>query len=172
MRCCCKMLQKDSFTVDIKLISGLYVAYIPHRGPYKGDTALFERLFWRLLMWADARNLLQPETKALAVYYGDPEVIDESQLSMSVCITVPEDTEAEDDVGVMTIPGGTYAIAHFVIDQDEYEAAWNALYGLWLPESDHQPDNDRPAFERYLNDPREHPQHKHIVDIYLPLKTR
>jgi AraC family transcriptional regulator len=166
------MLQKDSFTVDIKLIPGLYVAYIPHRGPYKGDTALFERLFSRLFAWAGARNLLRPETKVLAVYYGDPEVTKESQLSMSVCITVPESTEAGDDVEVMTIPGGTYAIAHFEIDQDEYEAAWNALYGIWLPESGHQPDNDRPPFELYLNDPREHPQHKHIIDIYLPLKSR
>ncbi|MGC9445305.1 MAG: AraC family transcriptional regulator [Candidatus Methanospirareceae archaeon] len=166
------MLQKDSFTVDIKQIPGLHVAYIPHRGPYKGDTALFERLFWRLLMWADARNLLQHDTKVLTVYHADPKVTDERQLSMSVCITVPEDTEAEDVVGVMTIPGGTYAIAHFVIDQDEYEAAWNALYGTWLPESGHQPDNDRAPFELYLNDPREHPQHKHIVDIYLPLESR
>ncbi|HDS46092.1 MAG TPA: GyrI-like domain-containing protein [Methanomicrobia archaeon] len=166
------MVSKDSFTVDIKLVPELQVAYIPHGGPYKGDTGLFERLFERLFAWAGARNLLQPETKALAVYYADPEVTDESQLSMSVCITVPEGTEAGDSVDVMTLPDGTYAIAHFEIDQDEYEAAWNALYGLWLPESGYQPDNYRAPFELYLNDPREHPQHKHIVDIYLPLESR
>jgi AraC family transcriptional regulator len=166
------MLQKDSFTVDIKLVPGLHVAYIRHNGPYKGDTALFERLFWRLLMWADARNLLQPDTKVLAAYHDILEVTDESQSGMSVCITVPEGTKAEDDVDVMTISGGRYAIAHFEIDQDEYEAAWNALVGTWLPESGHQPDKDRPALELYLNDPREHPQQKHIVDIYLPLKSR
>ncbi len=166
------MLRNDSFTVDIVEIPGLHVAAIHHIGPYKGDVALFERLFSQLFAWAGARDLLQPETKVLAVYYGDPEVTDERQLSIRVCITVPEGTEGEGDVELMTIQGGRYAIAHFELDEDEYEAAWNALYGTWLPESGHQPDTARPAFELYRNDPREHPQHKHIVDIYLPLESR
>lgn len=50
-----------------------------------------------------------------------------------------------------------------------FSAGWNALYGTWLPQSGYQPD-DRPAFEMFLNDPNEHPEHKHIVDTYMPVK--
>jgi AraC family transcriptional regulator len=69
----------------------------------------------------------------------------------------------------MTIPGGSYAIGHFEIDDQGYEAAWNSIYGAWLPESGYQPD-DRPAFEHCKNDPKEHPEGKSIVDIYVPVK--
>jgi AraC family transcriptional regulator len=86
-----------------------------------------------------------------------------------VCISVSKDTEVEGEVGKMTIPGGKYAMAHFEISENEYEDAWNAVYGNWLPESGFQPD-DRPCFELYLNDPKEHPEHKHIVDICIPVK--
>jgi AraC family transcriptional regulator len=157
----------------VKAIPALYVACVRHVGPYKGDAALFERLFAQLFAWAGPRGLLaSPELKVMAVYHDDPDVTDESKLRTSVCISVPATTNGEGAVKTMTIPGGTYAIAHFELEPAEYEAAWQALYGSWLPGSGHQPDGDRPAFELYLNDPREHPEHKHIVDIYLPLKTR
>jgi AraC family transcriptional regulator len=39
----------------------------------------------------------------------------------------------------------------------------------WLPESGYQP-ADGPCFERYLNDPAQHPEGKHIVEIGLPVK--
>ena len=32
-----------------------------------------------------------------------------------------------------------------------------------------QPD-DRPAFEMCLNNPKDHHEHKHIVEIYVPVK--
>lgn len=57
----------------------------------------------------------------------------------------------------------------FEIDADGYETAWNAIYGGWLPESGYQP-ADGPCFEMCLNNPKEHPQHKHIVDICIPVK--
>ena len=156
--------------VDVMEIPDMVVAYIRHIGPYKGDTALFSDLFNRLFTWAGARNLLRfPETKVIAVYHDDPDLTDESKLRTSVCITVPEETPVDGEVGKMTVPGGRYAVGHFEIDADEYEQAWNALYGSWLPGSGYQPD-DRPPFELYLNDPNEHPEHKHIVDIYLPVK--
>lgn len=69
----------------------------------------------------------------------------------------------------MTIPGGTYAVARFELSDQEYEAAWQLLYGQWLPQSGYQPD-DRPTYERYVNNPDEHPERKHIVDICVPVK--
>ena len=95
------MIDKKSLNVDVKEIPEMHVAYVRHIGPYKGDPALFERLFTKLFMWAGARDLLHiPEAKVMSVYHDNPEVTDESK----------------------------------------------------------------------LNNPEEHPEHKHIVDIYLPVK--
>jgi AraC family transcriptional regulator len=164
------MPHTKSINVDVKEVPEMHVAYIRHIGPYKGDTELFGRLFNKLFTWAGARNLLRfPETKVLAVYHDSPEITDENKLRTSVCITVREDTPVDGEVGKMTIPGGTYAIGHFEIDEKGYENAWNSIFGAWLPESGYQPD-ERPAFEHFLNDPNEHPEHKHIVDIYVPVK--
>ena len=104
------------------------------------------------------------------VYHDDPKITDQDKLRLSACITVPEDTPAEGEIGKMTIPAGNYAIARFELTGSaEYEGAWNMVYGSWLPESEYQPD-DRPCYELYHNDPKEHSEGLHIVDICVPLK--
>ena len=145
------------------------VAYVRHIGPYRGDSALFERLFGKLMKWAGPRGLLRfPETKMITVYHDDPEMTDEQKLRIEACLTVPEDTPVEGEIGKMTIAGGKVAVAHFEIAADEYEQAWKLVFGDWLPESGYIPD-DRPCYEVYHNDPNEHPEHKHIVDICVPV---
>jgi AraC family transcriptional regulator len=86
-----------------------------------------------------------------------------------VAVTVPHNPPADGGVGVMAVDGGTYAVAAFELDPSEYGAAWNWLMGTWLPSSGYQPD-DRHCFERYLNDPEQHPQKKHIVEIWEPVR--
>jgi AraC family transcriptional regulator len=157
-------------SVEVKDIADIHVAYIRHIGPYAGDQQLFGNLFNRLCTWAGPRGLLRfPETKFVTIYYDNPEITDENKLRTDVCITVPADTQVDGEVGKATIPAGKYAIAHFEINPERYGDAWNAVYGGWLPESGYQPD-DRPCFELYLNNPEEHPEGKHIVDIYVAVR--
>ena len=157
-------------SVEVKDIPEMYVAYIRHIGPYAGDEQLFGSLFNRLCTWAGPRGLLRfPETQFITVYHDNPDITDESKLRTDVCITVPADTQVEGEIGKAMIPAGKYAIAHFEITPDKYGDAWNAVYGGWLPESGYQPE-DGPCFELYLNNPKEHPEGKHIVDIYAPVK--
>ena len=156
--------------VEVKELPEMHVAYVRHIGPYKGDTELFARLFGKLMAWAGPRGLLRfPETKVLGVYHDDPEITDEEKLRTDACITVPEDTRVEGEIGKTTIAAGKYAVAHFEIKTDQYEDAWKAVYGGWLPESGYQPD-DGPCYEVYHNDPKEHPEGKQIVDICVPVK--
>ena len=166
-----EMKKKEIQTnVKVKDMPEIHVAYVRHIGPYKGDQELFARLFNKLMAWAGPRGLLRfPETKVMAVYYDNPDIGDESKLRTDACITVPEDTQPEGEIGKTTIPAGKYAIAHFEITVDQYQDAWNAVYGGWLPESGYQPE-DGPCYELYLNDPKEHPEGKHIVDICVPVK--
>lgn len=146
------------------------VAYVRHVGPYKGDSELFKGLWERLMAWAGPRGLLQqPDLQCLCVYHDSPEITEESKLRTSVCISVPPKTDVEGEIGKMEIAGGKYAVGHFEINADQYEAAWGFMYGRWLPQSGYQPE-DQPSFECCLNNPEEHPEHKHVVDICVPVK--
>ena len=159
--------------VQIKNMPELHVAYVRHVGPYKGDSKLFGRLFEKLMEWAGPRGLLCfPETKMLSVYYDNPEITDEEKMRVDACITVPKDTQVEGEVGKMTVPGGKYAVARFELaGSGEYEKAWNKVFDEWLPENGYQP-ADSASYELYQNNPEEHPQGIHIVDICIPVKQK
>jgi AraC family transcriptional regulator len=164
------MFTKDELKIEVKELQDMPVAYVRHIGPYKGDEKLFERLIGKLCTWAGPRDLLNfPETKMMAIYHDSPEITDENKLRISICITVPENTKVDGDIGKMIIKGGKYAIASFELRSDQFEDAWQAVYGIWLPESGCQPENG-PTFELYQNDPKEHPEGKHLVDICIPVK--
>lgn len=156
--------------VEIREIPETTVAYIRHIGPYAGDGKLFEMLFGKLFTWAGPRGLLRfPETKTYSVYHDDPEITEEDKLRVSVCISVPENTKVDGEIGLMKIGGGRFAIAYFELSVDEYGYAWNKLMGEWLPSSGYQCD-DKLCFEEYLNDPNSHPEKKHLVNICIPVK--
>jgi AraC family transcriptional regulator len=156
--------------VEVKDMPELSVAYVRHIGPYKGDAELFGRLFEKLMTWAGPRGLLNsPDVQVLSVYYDDPDITDDDKLRVDACVTVPEDTNVDGDIGKMIVPGGKYAVAHFELAVDEFEDAWNAIFGGWLPGSGYQP-ADGPSYELCLNSPEEHPESKHIVDICIPVK--
>lgn len=166
------MKGESKFQADVRVeeLTDLTVAYVRHVGPYKGNEQVFEGLFQRLFQWAGPRGLMsQPDVKILSVYHDNPEITDEDKLRTSVCLSVPEDTQVEGDIGKMILKGGKFAIARFELANDEYQQAWNAVYGGWLPESGYQPD-DGPCFERYLNDPKTHPEGKCITEICVPVK--
>ncbi|CAB1077266.1 hypothetical protein D1AOALGA4SA_5059 [Olavius algarvensis Delta 1 endosymbiont] len=43
------------------------------------------------------------------------------------------------------------------------------LMGGWMPQSGYQPD-DRFCYELNHNNPKEHPENKHVVDICVPVR--
>jgi AraC family transcriptional regulator len=165
-----KMPNELNMEVRVEDLPEVTIAYIRHVGPYAGDSELFKGLFGRLFQWAGPRNLLRfPETQILSIYHDDPHVTDEAKLRTSVGITVAGETEVSGEIGKMQMPAGRYAQARFELEPHQYEAAWNTVYGGWLPDSGYQPADGLP-FERYLNNPDDHPQGKHIVEICMPVK--
>jgi AraC family transcriptional regulator len=164
------METKSTIDVEVKNMPESNVVYVRHIGPYQGDSALFEGLINKLMTWAGPRGLIRfPETQLMAVYHDDPNITAADKLRTSICLTVPPDTPVDGDIGKMSIVAGQYAVAHVEVADDEFQGAYDAIYGGWLPESGYQPD-DRPCFEIYLNDPKQHPEGKHIIDICVPVK--
>jgi AraC family transcriptional regulator len=167
-----RVKEKDGRSTDVVVrdMESMHVAYVRHTGPYKGDAALFERLFTRLCRWAAPRGLIQPpETKILAVYHDNPGITAADRLRVSACVTAPASLRSSGEVGTMEIPGGRYAVARFELGADEYAAAWNTVCGIWLPESGYEPD-DRPFFEMYSSEGGLDCRKKTTVDICVPVR--
>ncbi len=144
------------------------VAYVRYIGKYQGLEEVFGQMFGKLMQWACTRDLMREATWLLTLYHDDPSLTDEDKLRTSMCMTVPPDTEVEGEIGKTVVKGGRYAVGEFLLDTDEFPLAWKAMYGDWLPQSGYMPD-DRPPFERYLNNPEEHPEHKHHFEIWMPI---
>jgi AraC family transcriptional regulator len=151
---------------DVREMAPMHVAYVRHVGPYQE----IGKAFQRLMRWAGPRRRLwTPETRILGVYHDNPDLTPVEHLRAEACITVPEGTKTRGDISTMTIPGGTFAVAHAEIDETQYGEVWERLLSDWMPESGYQPD-ERMCFEMYLNDPRKHPEGKHVVEIHEPVR--
>ncbi len=155
------------FSAEVKQLPERNVACIRHIGPYNKIGEAIEKVF----AWGAPKGLIQfPKTEVLAVYYDNPETVARADLRADACITVPEGTQPDDEAETMKIPGGLFAVAHVEIDVNEYGEAWDRLVGEWIPENGYVPDDSRLCYELYLNDPDEHPEKKHIVDICEPVR--
>ncbi|MBE7129843.1 AraC family transcriptional regulator [Bacillus mycoides] len=176
----CKDVSEDSQYNECKKVRGeveivaadkVNVAYIRHVGTYKDLAIDFPKMIEKLFHYASEQNYHAFEdTKVLTIYHDHHEFTEDYHLRTSLCITILDEVvEGNSDIGLMTIPSGKYAVGHFEIFQEEYKGAWDFLYGEWLPNSGYKPRDSYP-FEVYRNDPRQHPENKHIVDIYVPIE--
>lgn len=164
------MQDKRNIKVEVRHMPDITVAYIRHIGEFIGETEKWAGLFQRLVTWASARDLIKcPETQFFTVFRDDLNITDFSKFKADVCLSLTEPVKPEGEIGISVIPEGKYATACFEIDGDEYEQAWDMIYREWLPESCYQPD-ERCCFERYLNDPNQHPENKHIIEIFIPVR--
>ena len=164
------MIDKNQVTIRVKEMPSYNVVYVRHVGPYQGDVALFNGLYQKLVRWAAPRGLLNdPDARFISVYHDDPGLTEESKLRTSICLTVPAGTRGEGEIGTMTIPGGKFAVGHFEISSDQFGEAWGLMCGGWMSENGYQPD-DRLCYEVCINDPADHPEGQHVVDICVPVR--
>lgn len=153
--------------VEVKELPAMTLAYVRHTGPYKGSGKLFQRLWNKLFTWAGPRKLIGGENfKAIIVYHDNPNITGENKLRTSVCITVPQNTKVDGEIGKMEFDRGLYMVTNFEVRTQDFEKAWFWVYGQLLPNSGYQPD-DKPCFELY------HEEEKdgiHNVEICVPVK--
>jgi len=167
------MKNNQSLQIEVREMPEINIAYIRHRGGYDPhDKKLFQQLFSKLLNWAIPRNLFQPpQTKAMTVYSGGhPETTEPENLTVDVCISIEKHTKVEGEVGKRIIQAGQYAVICLTdATLDECDQAWHEMFDHWLPQSGFQP-GDGGYYCNHLNDPEQHPQKLHNVEMYLPVK--
>lgn len=158
--------RRHEMNVEVKEMPEYHVAYARNIGPYgpEGCGGAFERLY----RWAGPRGHAATGT-CLGVSWDNPEVTPPEKCRYDACLTVPEGTRTEGEIGLQTIPGGTFAVYHCKIRTDEFEKAWNDLMGVWLPTSGYQPD-DKPCYELCHQTAESNPEGLWVVDICCPVK--
>ena len=154
--------------IEVKQQPEHNVAYVRHVGPY-GQTELVPKLFAKLKRWVAPRGLLKQDTLHICVAHDSPAITEQDKLRLSVCMTVPEGTEPQGEVGTMKIPGGLYAVASFEIEPPKISEAWQTVMGDWMPQSGYQPD-DRLCYEIAHQASVDHPEGKVVLDICVPVK--
>lgn len=150
--------------VIVKEMPEMQTIYCRHTGSYDGIQKAYEKLF----KFAGPRGLIKPDSHTVSVYHDDPSVTEISKVRQSACLVVESDVKVEGEIGKMTIPGGKYAVGHFEILVTQFEEAWNTMC-VWFTESGYEPGEGNP-YEYYYCDPENHPEHKFVLDICIPVK--
>lgn len=154
-----------SMNVEVKNLPSFFVAYVRHIGPYQNCGTAWEKI----CQWAGVRNLFSAETKFFGLSYDNPEITPHEKCRYDACVTVPENTKPDGEVGIQSIEGGKYAVYRFEDSVDNIANAFRQICGQWMPDSGYQPD-DKPCIEIYYNDCSKEPDRKCIADICIPVK--
>ena len=116
-----------------------------HIGPYGPG---IQEAWTRLYRWAAPRGLIGPATKIAGVSWDNPGYSPAKQCRYSVCIPIPEDLEASEDVLILDFPARRYLCLGYEGPEADFAAAYTALYRRYLPESGYEPEDD-PSIELY-----------------------
>lgn len=153
------------FPVTIKELPLCRAAGVLHVGPYAGIPRAFQQLGGILA----ARNLFSQAQGLFAVYHDAPGSKPDAELRAHVAVIVgagfPPGVPGLEYFG---LAGGRHAVLEHTGPYATLAAAYDWLYGVWLPQSGEEP-RDAPPIELYVNDPRTTPPDDLRTDIRLPV---
>jgi AraC family transcriptional regulator len=153
------------FPVDILNFPARPLLAIAHQGPYPEVGRAFEKLSAVI----GTRDLFGQVVQMVAVYYDDPSETDPKALRSHAAFEVSGPLAADPPLEALTLPAGRHAVLHFKGPYAGLPAAYDQLYGTWLPASGEVP-SDHPSFEIYLNSPMDTAPEDLLTEICVPLK--
>ena len=137
---------------------------LPHAGSYSSIGGCFERFG----AMCQARDLWSQVGPWIGIYFDNPEVIAEADLrSMVGAVWLGKDIP--EGMAEHNLTGGKTAVLTYKGPYDNVSAAYEALFGDWLPKSGEDP-ADAPCYEIYLNSPVDTAPENLLTEICLPLK--
>lgn len=163
-----RMRKGDStmYPVRIETLAPYRAAGVAHTGPYPDISQAFARLGAILA----ARNLFQFAAGMVAIYHDAPESKPEADLrSHAAVILGPGFPEGVHGLEYFDLTGGRHAVLEHRGSYATLGAAYEWLYGSWLPQSGEEP-SDGPPVELYVNNPQTVATPDLRTDIRLPLK--
>jgi len=164
--------------IQLRIINGPEITEIKERnvacvsfiGNYLGNAEVFRGLFEKLCGWAFDKQLMGSDTVLLSAYYDDQNVTPPEKLRLDVCMTIQDDVEVDGEIKKKKLPGGTYAVMRVELTgAEEYGPAWGMIHE-WVTQNNLTIDLSRASYEVYLNNPEEHPEKYHVLDICLSVE--
>ncbi len=155
--------------IEVKTLNTIAVAYNRNLGPYQGNNSLYQKHRGELFAWAASKELIgNPNFKYIILYHDNPNVTLNNTQRMSLCVTIPENTETSGTIGKMDISGGKYLVCQCELSVKDFPKVWEWIYGHWFPNNTYIPD-DKPYFECYLEQPK---GAIFKVEFCIPVKMR
>jgi AraC family transcriptional regulator len=151
---------------EMRELAPMRLVFLRHMGPY-GEVGA---TWGKLMMWAGMRGLLGPGMKMIGIVHDDPEVTPADKIRYDAAVAVTRPVEPQGDFGTMELPGGTYAVFTHRGPYAGLGKTYRAIYGGWLPTSGRQL-RDTPAFEQYLNSPRDTRPEDLMTLIHVPVES-
>ena len=152
------------YAVEIRDLPDQHLVSTAHKGPYFEINRAFERLFATLA----ARNLIGQTGHLVGVFRDDPSVTPAADLRSHAAVIVEADFAIPATLEAYMLPAGPHAVLTYQGPYAGLPAAYDQLYGLWLPHSGRSM-ADRPSFEVYLNSPMNTAQEDLLTALHLPL---
>jgi AraC family transcriptional regulator len=153
------------YSVDIADQPARRLAAMPHTGPYPEIGAAFQKG----AAIVSARGLWHAVRGGVAVYYDDPSATAPGALRSHAGFALEGETAVPEGMEEVRLPAGPAAVLHFRGPYSGLQAAYDFLYGVWLPQSGRETADAAP-FEVYLNDPSEVPPEDLLTDIVVPIR--
>ncbi|AUX48412.1 AraC family transcriptional regulator [Sorangium cellulosum] len=160
--------EEEIMNVTVKTLPNYHVAYVRSVGPY-GPGGNVREVWERLVRWASARDLWTADRICLNIAHDNPNVTEPAKCRLDAAIVIPDGFAVDGDVNVTDVPGGKYAASVFVGDPSTIGAAWDQLFGRWLPESGYQPDH-RACFELYQGEFHDPKTNTFRCELCLPVR--
>lgn len=152
--------------VVIRNLPTLRLTGFDHRGPYTGIKPSFDRL----VVWAEERGLLGPQTRCFGLYYDNPRRVPPEDLRAFVGLLLDPSAVAGGGARSVEVPGGRCGVFVHKGPYTGLEASYLWFYDSWIPASGETPDPARPCCEEYLNDPGSLPPEEWLTQIAAPLR--
>ena len=155
------------YPVSIRTDPARRLAAVPHKGPYLEIGRAFERLGATI----GPRGLFPQMGHMVGVYYDSPADTAAADLRSHAGFECGPQVPLAAPLEEVTLPGGRHAVLAFKGPYAGLPAAYDQLFGIWLPQSGEEP-ADSPVFELYLNTPMDTAPEQLLTEICMPLKRR
>lgn len=164
------LLRKDRkdlpmYNVELRDFPAKRLGAIAHRGAYLKVGKAFEKAS----ALATTRNLWPHADGMMGIYYDDPNAVPEAELRSHAGIVLSGAATLPDEMEDIRIAPGRVAVLTYKGSYAGLKAAYDFLFGEWLPKSGEEPRDD-PAMENYLNTPMDTAPEELLTEIILPIK--
>ena len=153
------------YPVTIRDQAPLRLAAVPYQGAYHE----ISRAFQKLSAVMASRDLFRNAGRMVGVFYDDPQSVAVPDLRSLAGFEITGSTAIADPLKDVTLAAGRHAVLTYKGPYAGLPAAYDQLFGIWLPASGEEP-ADAPSFEVYLNSPMDAAPEDLVTELHLPLK--